>query len=55
MWDGSSNRWPACITAPRVPTCWPSRNQESYFRPVGVSIRSIRGARSLNRCSMRLV
>src|ERR1700730_2051892 len=30
-------------------------NHASYLRPVGVSIRSIRGARSLNRGSMRLV
>src|SRR6266849_10680326 len=22
--EGSSNRWPACITAPRVPACCPS-------------------------------
>src|SRR2546425_10568380 len=54
IWDGSSNRCPACITAPRVPTCWPSMNHASYLRPVGVSFRSIRGARSLNRGSMRL-
>src|SRR2546427_4000588 len=55
IWDGSSKRCPACITAPRVPTCWPSMNHASYLRPVGVSTRSIRGARSLNRGSIRLV
>src|SRR5688572_23073064 len=30
-------------------------NHASYLRPVGVSSRSIRGARSRNRCSMRWV
>ena len=55
IWDGSSNRCPAWITAPRVPTCCPSMNHASYGRPAGVFIRSIRGARSLNRGSMRLV
>src|SRR5712664_2328255 len=54
IWDGSSNRWPACMTAPSAPTCWPSMNHASYLRPVGVSIRSIRGARSLNLGSIRL-
>src|SRR3989442_6750589 len=55
IWDGSAMRCPACITAPRVPTCWPSMNHASYLRLVGVSTRSIRGARSLNRGSIRLV
>src|SRR6266850_5043267 len=53
--DGSSNRWPACITAPRVPACCPSMTHASNFRPVGVSSRSRRGARSRNLGSIRVV
>ena len=52
---GSSKRWPAWITAPRVPTCCPPIVHASNFRPVGVSSRSI-GARDLrNFGSIRVV
>src|SRR2546421_1722888 len=53
--DGSSNRCPACITAPRVPACCPSITQASNLRPVGVSSRSRRGARSRSFASIRVV
>src|SRR4029077_10623381 len=47
-------RCPACITAPKVPTCMPLIIQASYSRPDSVLRRSILGARSRNLGSIRL-
>ncbi len=51
---GSSNRLPAWMTEPTVPTRAPSKYQASYSRPTRVRCRSMRGARARNFGSIRL-